>query len=143
MRGGTVEAFEGAPERSRVGRRRALTPLFGREPETMSDVDVISRDELKAALDSGEPIKLVMTLGDFGFRAKHIPGSLHIERPEDADQYLDLDDNIVVYCSDEACYASRLACRKFVERGFRHVRHYVGGVADWEDAGYPLEGEMA
>jgi rhodanese-related sulfurtransferase len=106
-------------------------------------MDLISREELKAALDSGEPIKLVMTLGEFGFRAKHIPGSLHIERPEDAGHHLDFDDDIVVYCSDEACFASRMACRKLVEGGYRHVRRYAGGVADWEQAGFPLEGEMA
>ena len=106
-------------------------------------MDLISREELKAALDADQPIKLVMTLGEFGFRAKHIPGSLHIERPEDAGQHLDPDDDIVLYCSDEACYASRLACRKLVERGYRRVRRYAGGVADWEAAGYPLEGEMA
>ncbi len=105
-------------------------------------MDLITREELKAALDGGQPIKLVMTLGEFGFRAKHIPGSLHVERPEDAAELLDRDDDIVVYCSDEACYASRMACRKLEERGYRRVRRYAGGVADWEQAGYPLEGEM-
>lgn len=106
-------------------------------------MNVIGREELKAALDERRPIKLVMTLGEFGFRAKHIPGSLHIERPEDAVEQLDPDDDIVVYCSDEACYASRLAYIKLEQRGFRRVRRYAGGVADWEAAGYPLEGELA
>jgi rhodanese-related sulfurtransferase len=105
-------------------------------------MDFITREELKSALDRQEPIKLVMALGEFGFRAKHIPGSIHIERSEEAGQHLDVDDDIVVYCSDEACYASRLACRKLVESGYRRVRRYAGGVADWERAGYPLEGEM-
>jgi rhodanese-related sulfurtransferase len=106
-------------------------------------MELITREELKAALDEQQPIKLVMTLGEFGFRAKHIPGSLHLERPEDAPNHLDRDDDIVVYCSDEACYASRLACIKLEEIGFRRIRHYAGGVADWEAAGYQLEGEMA
>lgn len=105
-------------------------------------VETISRGELKAALEKREPIRLVMTLGEFGFRAKHIPGSLHMERPEAAGQYLDVDDDIVVYCSDEACYASQMAYHKLKERGYRRVRRYAGGVADWEAAGYPLEGEM-
>jgi rhodanese-related sulfurtransferase len=25
--------------------------------------------------------------------------------------------------------------------GFQNLRHYAGGIADWEDAGYPLEGD--
>jgi hypothetical protein len=40
-------------------------------------MELITRDELKAALDRGEPVKLVMTLSEIGFRAKHIPGPLH------------------------------------------------------------------
>lgn len=105
-------------------------------------MNLISREDLKAALDRQEQIKLVMTLGDFGFRAKHIPGSIQLERPEDAGEYLAPDDNIVVYCSDAACYASQMACRKLEQSGYRHVRRYAGGVADWEEAGYPLDGEM-
>jgi hypothetical protein len=47
-----------------------------------SDVPVrtIDRDELQQRLAAGDPrFKLVMTLGDWEFRAKHIPGSLHFK----------------------------------------------------------------
>lgn len=27
-------------------------------------------------------------------------------------------------------------------RGFKRVRRYAGGLEDWEDAGYPLEGRL-
>jgi rhodanese-related sulfurtransferase len=30
---------------------------------------------------------------------------------------------------------------QFVEHGFQNVWHYPGGIADWEDSGYPMEGE--
>ena len=33
--------------------------------------------------------------------------------------------------------------RDLVRRGYQHVRRYSGGLLDWEDAGLPLEGEMA
>ena len=52
------------------------------------------------------------------------------------------DDEIVVYCSDEACVASRAAYQLLVNRGYKNVRRYAGGLSAWEDAGYPLEGEM-
>jgi hypothetical protein len=29
-----------------------------------------------------------------------------------------------------------------VRHGYRHVRRYAGGMLDWEEAGYPLAGEM-
>ncbi len=105
-------------------------------------MNLISREELKEKLDRGDDFKLVMTLGEFGFRAKHIPGSLNVYTPEQGREMLDLDDEIVVYCSNQACVASISAYNILVHNGYKNVRRYAGGLLDWEDAGYPLEGEM-
>jgi rhodanese-related sulfurtransferase len=105
-------------------------------------MNLISREELKEKLDRGDDFKLVMVLGDWAYRAKHIPGSLNISRIQDAANILSVDDEIVVYCSDKACVASQAAYRLLVDRSFENVRRYAGGLSDWEDAGYPLEGEM-
>lgn len=102
---------------------------------------LISREELKEKLDKREDIKLVFVLGDWQYRAKHIPGSLNLYKPEEALKVLDQDDEIVVYCSNEACPASRFAYSFLVGHGFKNVRRYAGGLLDWEAAGYPLEGE--
>jgi len=103
---------------------------------------LISREELKEKLDRGDNFKLVMVLGDWAYRAKHIPGSLNISQIEDAGKSLNKGDEIVVYCSDEACVASRAAYQLLENRGYKNVRRYAGGLSAWEDAGYPLEGEM-
>ncbi|MFQ5794941.1 MAG: rhodanese-like domain-containing protein [Candidatus Bipolaricaulia bacterium] len=103
---------------------------------------LISREELKEKLDRGDDFKLVMVLGDWAYRAKHIPGSLNIFTPELAKAHLDPDDEIVVYCSNEACIASIAAYKLLVDNGYKNVRRYAGGLADWEEAGYLLEGEM-
>ena len=50
-----------------------------------------------------------MTRHEFAFNALHISGSLHFPSVEDAFENLDLEDEIVVYCSDEACVASKFA----------------------------------
>jgi rhodanese-related sulfurtransferase len=39
------------------------------------------------------------------------------------------------------CVASKIAYRALREAGFSNVRHYAGGLSDWQDAGYPLEGD--
>ena len=65
----------------------------------------ISHEELKDKLDRGDDFKLVMTLGDLAFQGKHIAGSLNLYTPEGL-RTLDPDDDIVVYCSNEACPAS-------------------------------------
>jgi len=115
----------------------------------------ISRAELKEKI-AREKLKLVFTLGEWQYRIAHIPGSLNLPcsprlyESEDAlkgldrdDEILDRDDEIVVYCSNEACFASISVYHLLEKRGYKHVRRYAGGLLDWGDADYPLEGEMS
>ena len=53
------------------------------------------------------------------------------------------EDEVVVYCSQVDCLSSVAMYRDLVRRGYVNVRRYSGGLLDWEDAGLPLEGEMA
>jgi rhodanese-related sulfurtransferase len=41
----------------------------------------------------------MMVLGDWEYRAKHMPGSLDVSTPESAAELLDPEDEVVVYCS--------------------------------------------
>jgi len=102
----------------------------------------IERDDLKAELDAGEPIKLVMAMHELHFQAAHIPGSIRIHSVEDVQIGLSVDDDIVVYCSDRSCAASRVVAQKLIDAGFPSVRHYPGGLSEWQAAGYPLEGTL-
>ncbi len=102
---------------------------------------LISREELKEKLDRGDDFKLVMVLGDWQYRAKHIPGSLNIHLDEECLSKLSPDDEIVVYCTHERCSASPYAWHFLTNNGYKHVRRYAGGMFDWVAAGYPLEGE--
>ena len=104
------------------------------------EIKTIERDELKAKLDSGHDFKLVMAMHEWGFNAAHIPGSVHFNTSKQAREALELDDEIVVYCSDPACVASQVAYRWLLEAGYTNVRRYSGGVSDWAAAGYELEG---
>jgi rhodanese-related sulfurtransferase len=107
------------------------------------EIKTIDREELKAKLDRGDDFKLVMAMHEWGFRAAHIPGSLHYNTVDEAKQGLDLDDEIIVYCSDPACVASQFAYRWLIEAGYRNVRRYAGGLSDWAAAGYELESDPA
>lgn len=104
------------------------------------DIETISRDELKAKLDRDDDFKLVMTLHQWAFDEAHIPGSVNVTSPNQAADELSEHDEIVVYCSDDACIASQIAYRALRAAGYRKVRRYAGGLSDWEAAGYPLEG---
>jgi rhodanese-related sulfurtransferase len=105
------------------------------------DIKTIEREELKEKLDRGDDFKLIMAMHEWGFRVAHIPGSLHYNTVEDAKNDLDLEDEIVVYCTDPACVASQFAYQWLVEAGYTNVRRYEGGLSDWGAAGYELEGE--
>lgn len=105
-------------------------------------IRTIGRDELKAKLDAGENVKLIMALNRWAFDAKHIPGSLHFDTPDALYAAVKPDDEVVVYCSHVDCLSSVALYRDLVRRGYQDVRRYSGGLLDWEDAGLPLEGEF-
>jgi rhodanese-related sulfurtransferase len=109
---------------------------LGTEP-----IKTIARDELKAKLDRGESLKLVMALNRWAFDAKRIPGSVHFDTPAELYAAVGPEDEVVVYCSHVDCLSSVALYRDLVRRGYRNVRRYAGGLLDWEDAGLPLEGD--
>jgi rhodanese-related sulfurtransferase len=110
---------------------------LGSEP-----IRTIARDELKAMLDKGDDVKLIMALNRWAYEAKHIPGSIHFDTPEALYAAVRPEDDVVVYCSHIDCLSSVALYRDLVRRGYQHVRRYSGGLLDWEDAGLPLVGEM-
>ena len=105
-------------------------------------VQIFTREELKAKLDRRDAFKLVMAMDQWHYEACRIPGSILLSNKRDADRLLEKGEEVVVYCSDEACFASR-AVADFLERiGYAKVGHFPGGLHDWSAAGYPLEGTM-
>jgi rhodanese-related sulfurtransferase len=105
-------------------------------------VRTITHEELKRKLDQGDKFRLAMAMDQWHFDACRIPGSISVPSKKDALKLLKKDEEIVVYCSDDACFMSR-AVADFLERsGYSNVLHYAGGLQDWIDAGYPIAGTM-
>lgn len=102
---------------------------------------VISHEELKAKLDRGDDFLLLMVMGEWAFKAQHIPGSKNMSNIFEA-RSIDRDTEIVVYCTGDPCIASKSAYDMLNGMGFKRLWHYAGGLQDWTAAGYPLEGEM-
>jgi rhodanese-related sulfurtransferase len=101
---------------------------------------LITGQQLKAELDAGQPLKLVMTAGPWQVRVKHIPGTLKLITPKNALRELRPDDPIVVYTVDDHLQSSTVAWEALTAHGYRNVRRYAGGLRDWEAAGYPVQG---
>jgi rhodanese-related sulfurtransferase len=105
---------------------------------------LISRSELRDRIENWEDLKLVFVLNEWQYQAMRIPGSLNIPcspdliASRDALEELKPDDQIVVYCTGEACYASISVYYLLRQRGYKNVSRYAGGLLDWTEAGYPL-----
>jgi len=106
-------------------------------------VATITRQELKAKLDAGEPVAIVEALPEGYYRTAHLPGALplpHDRVDELAPTLLpDKAATVVVYCANLACRNSTIAAERLVELGYADVREYAEGKQDWIDAGYPTE----
>ena len=135
--------------------------MEGRNEGTSSPrKELISREELKEKIDRRDDFKLVMALDDWHYKNRHIPSSISASAFLGRESLSDLgdmgkfaeairriaselnsEDDIVIYCSHVACVGSVYVYDALKKAGFKNIRRYPGGVADWEDAGYPLEGE--
>jgi rhodanese-related sulfurtransferase len=104
-------------------------------------MNLITREQLKEKINRGEDFRLVNCLEAWMFDAKRIPGSIRFDSVKQALSALDPTEEIIVYCSNPDCTASVLFYQQLVEHGFERVKRYEGGIADWEDAGYPFEGK--
>ena len=55
---------------------------------------------------------------------------------------LDPNDDIVIHCSNPLCPASIIGYQILEHNGYKKIKRYAGGLQDWEEAGYPLEGSL-
>jgi rhodanese-related sulfurtransferase len=105
--------------------------------------ETIDRETLHAKLDNRHKPVLVEALPVTYYEQVHLPGAVNI--PHDAVDALaaellpDKNAEIVVYCASATCRNSDYAARRLTALGYRNVHTYVGGKADWIDAGLPIE----
>ena len=102
----------------------------------------ITREALKEKIDAREDFALIDVLSSQSYQREHLPGAANIplhDITEDAVAGIPSDKEIVVYCSSFECMASPMAAKKLEEMGFSNVTDYEGGIADWKEAGYPVE----
>ena len=110
----------------------------------MSELPHISRDELRAKVESGADFVLVDALAPMSYARSHLPGAINLPLEwvdERAPRRVpDLDTEIVVYCIDVKCTSSVFVGERLRSLGYTNVRHYADGKDDWTAAGLPLEG---
>jgi len=77
----------------------------------------------------------------------HIKGSIHVDYSDLTKEAQKWDKNatVVIYCADYLCGASYSGAQQLAALGFKDVRAYEGGMAEWyqlhqKDSAYELEG---
>lgn len=106
----------------------------------------VTANELKTLLGRGEKFVLLNVLDSVSFEKEHIPGSMNIPvmRLElDAPKAIDRDELVIVYSADSACGANAVGADKLVTVGYKSVMRFKGGLKEWKEAGYPVEGKGA
>ena len=103
---------------------------------------LISRDELKAGIDSGTVIVVDALGGDY-YAKQHLPGAVALT-PGEVDALAssvlpDRDASIVTYCTGPSCPNSGQVADRLTALGYANVRKYRDGIQDWVDAGLPTE----
>jgi rhodanese-related sulfurtransferase len=103
----------------------------------------ISRDELLRKIERSDEFTLVDALPPMSYAVSRLPGAINIP-PEQVDELAprripDPRTDIVVYCANETCDSSVETGKRLVELGYRNVRHYAEGKADWLNAGLAVE----
>ena len=117
--------------------------MLEKQEDSMQTID---RETLKRSLDKGSDLAILNVLPKDYYSKEHITGSDNIPLEgetfeKDVESKVGSKDKpIVVYCASTECPASRNAAEKLEKAGFTNVRAYEGGMQDWKDANYPVEG---
>jgi len=72
----------------------------------------------------------------------HIKGSINIPFADFEDKVASFDKNnhYVLYCADYACMSSVYCVKLLKDAKIEHVWEYAGGIVEWYQKGYPIEG---
>ena len=110
--------------------------------QSYSDVKTITKEELSRKLATGEPVQVVNVLSPDYYKLGIIKGSKKIPLDELDGRIGELDKTkeVVTYCANYMCTASRQAARDLAAKGF-NVRAYEGGIEEWKKAGLPVEAQ--
>ena len=121
--------------------------------------DVVTTEELKKWIDSGEEMLIVDTMPyEASYKKQHVPGAEQFLFPipemlewdsaetdgKSQDDFIDLlgsdkEKTIVIYCGFVKCTRSHNGALWAKKLGYKNVYRYPGGVFAWKGADFPVE----
>jgi rhodanese-related sulfurtransferase len=104
-------------------------------------IDCISKESLLKKLNGESNFILIDTIGTFDGNKYRIKGATTIPYPNVADRRSELlvYDEIIIYCSNKRCKASKKAAAALKMLNVPNVKIYEGGLEEWKANDLPLE----
>jgi len=96
---------------------------------------------VKRLMDSGVRNFVILDVRSVeGYREGHVPGALNIPFEELPNRLKELPKNqeIITYCWNVTCLLCTKAAYVLASKGFT-AREMIGGIASWQEAGFPVE----
>ena len=105
-----------------------------------ADVKVMTKNTLDEKMKKGGSFQLLNVLDPQYYNLGIIKGSLKIPLAELDKRFTELDKSkeVVTYCADASCSASRKAAEMLAGKGFK-VSAYEGGIKEWTSAKLPVD----
>lgn len=105
------------------------------------EVTTVTKEDVMRHLQEGTAV-IVDVLARHAFSQVHIKGAVSIPFDMVEDGNLDAlgkKKNVVTYCKNHTCLASKRAARILNEMGY-NASAYEGGIEEWVESGLPTEG---
>jgi len=111
------------------------------------DIKLVSIQELNSLLQSGSQLLLLDVLPKSRYQQVHLPGAslacvFEVSFLQQvADLAADKSTTIIVYGASGQTHDAATAADKLLRDGYSRVSVLAGGLAGWQDAGYPVAGD--
>ncbi|MBI5665055.1 MAG: hypothetical protein HZC49_08245 [Nitrospirae bacterium] len=104
-------------------------------------LECVDKDELLERLEGKADFVLVDTIGTYGGNRYRIRGATTIPYTEVVDRRKELlkYNEIIVYCKEKTCVASKKVASALKMLNVPNVKVYEGGIVEWTENGLPVE----
>ena len=104
-------------------------------------IECIDKDELLSRIDGGSDFILVDTIGGYDGNRFRIKGAKTIPYPDVIDRRGELSgyDEIIIYCKNRECRASKKVAAGLILLNVSNVKVYEGGIDEWTAVGLHVE----
>jgi rhodanese-related sulfurtransferase len=109
--------------------------------EICISIECVDRDELMKRINGKSNFVLVDTIGRYDGNSSRIKGAKTVPYPEVIDRRSELKgyDEIIIYCRNKECRASKKAAMGLILQNIPNVRIYEGGIDEWTAENLPVE----